>query len=876
MAMAQAKRLFLIDGMSHIYRAYHAIRSLSTSYGLATNAVYGFAAMLRKLIAEDNPDYIAVAMDEPGPTARHKLFEEYKATRRPMPDDLAAQLPYILRLCRAFRIPVISHPEYEADDVIGTLARKAAAAGLFVFIVTQDKDMYQLVSERVLVLDTRKNHDVVDAAKVEEKLGVTPQQVPELLGLQGDPVDNIPGAPGIGDKGAQALLRRFGTIEECLRNWEQVENKKYRESLRRHAEQIRRSRELATIRTDLPIPLDLDELAYRGPDRQAAAELFKELEFVSLLKGFAGRERPEGDYGEAQGEGDLRQLLEACRKSRRAGLSLFRIPEGEIGLAISPEAGRARAFRLNAAAIPAAAEMMADADIKKVCHDLKKLRLDLEALGIDRFEAVEDIMLAAYLLDPNKGSYRLERIAIEQLGHQMKGLAFAGDEKRSARDEIDRELLALGACEAADLAGRLEPLLAAKLQEAGLDRLYRELELPLVEVLAEMERTGVKIDAPRLESLSRELEASIAELTGKIYKVAGQEFNINSPRQLGEILFEKMNLPVIGRTEKTRSYSTNVKVLTELADMGHELPALILQYRELSKLKSTYVDALPALVDERTGRVHTSYNQTGTATGRLSSSEPNFQNLPVRTELGRNIRAAVVAEEGHLLVSADYSQIELRIMAHLSEDPVLIDAFNKGEDIHERTALEVFGEAARRNPAEFRRRAKTINFGVIYGLSAFSLARDLKISAAEAQQFIDGYFARYRGVKSWLERTLRQAHNTGQVHTLFGRIRQIPEIRSPDRNLRSFGERAAINSPIQGTAADLMKMAMIRVHGAIKQLGLGARMILQVHDELVFEAPEREAEAVRRLAIAELQSVYKLKVPLVVESKIGRNWRNME
>jgi DNA polymerase-1 len=872
-----SKRLFLIDGMSHIYRAYYAIRGLSNSKGLPTNAIYGFTSMLRRLIEEQKPDYIGVAFDLEGPTVRHEKFESYKATRKPMPEDLAQQLPYIRRVCEIFRVPVITYQGYEADDVIGTLARQAVARGMTAMLVTSDKDMLQLVSDRVFVIDPMKENLVYDAGKVVEKMGVNPEQVPDLLGLWGDSVDNIPGAPGIGEKGAKELIRTLGTLEECLRSWDKVKKKTYQESLRDNAELIRMSRELATIRQDLPIELDLEALALRPPDRAAAFELFAELEFKSLMREFheAPETRsPEAIWLEAP---DALKFLQALvgqpavyfavgfHEARRA----HRVARA---VCLQGETGSAAAVDLQDEDVRRACDrVLSSPDSRKICWDAKLCLPALESLRIRTQPPVDDVMLMAFLTAPHIGDYSLRRWAMDQLhlslpDEKTSRDLMAGLNRQAAAGVLAREL---------ECARRLEGLLRPRLNELNLGYVYEEIELPLIPVLIDMERTGIRVDPAKLKQLSSTMEKRLADVTTKIYAAAGTEFNINSPRQLGEVLFERLNLPTLKKTRKTGGYSTDQAVLEELA-VSYEIPRLILEYRQVAKLKSTYVDALPSLISPETGRVHTSFNQTGTATGRLSSSDPNLQNIPVRSDLGRLIRGAFVPEDGNLLLSADYSQIELRVLAHLSGDAVLTEAFQHNEDIHERTAREVFGPAASANRAEYRRRAKVINFGIVYGLSAYGMAQRLGIPRDESQAIIDAYFARYKGVRDWLDRTLEEVRKTGTVQTLFGRIRPIPDIHSKDFTVRQFAERTAVNSPIQGTAADLIKLAMIKIHRLLKERNLAARLLLQVHDELVLELPPAEVDEVRTLLKHEMENAARLNVPLIVDSYVADNWMDMK
>jgi DNA polymerase-1 len=870
------KRLFLIDGMSHIYRAYYAVRNLSNTKGLPTNAIYGFTAMLRKLMQENEPDYIGVALDLEGPTVRHEKYEEYKATRKPMPEDLATQIPYIRRVCEVFRVPVISHAGYEADDVIGTLSLKAAAQDLESVIVTSDKDMLQLVSDHIRVLDAAKDR-LFDAKEVEEKLGVRPNQVPDLLGLWGDAVDNIPGAPGIGEKGAKDLIKTFGSLDNLLKNWDQVKRKSYKESLRDNADLIRMSRELVTIRRDLPVELDLQDLVVCEPDRRSAFELFSELEFKSLMHEFVDEEKREHLKGKWLVTSKSQNFLDTMARQSRLFVEFF-YAEGALGrkkaeiACIQGDAGDAVLIDLNQEdQAQAWLQLSKDDSIKKTCWDAKLYLLSQGNKAIDEGGIPDDVMLMAFLTEPNAGDYSLKRWALDHLHTSL------AEDKADRQGSLipERGNVAENLCRQLEAMHRLYELLNSRIEQLGLRTLYEEIELPLVPVLADMEQTGIKVDRQMLRKMSSAMEKQLAVLTDKIYKAAGMEFNINSPKQLGEVLFEKLHLPILKKTRKTGGYSTDQAVLEELAKT-YDLPKLVLEYRQVAKLKSTYVDAIPSLINPQTGRVHTTFNQTGTATGRLSSSDPNLQNIPIRSELGRLIRGAFVPDEGKLLVSADYSQVELRILAHLAEDEVLIDAFRAGEDIHDRTAREVFSEEELTNRAECRRRAKVINFGIVYGLSAFGLGQTLGISREAAQAFIDAYFRRYRGVRIWLDRTLEEVRKSGHTTTLFGRIRPIPDINSKDFNLRNFAERTAINSPIQGTAADIAKIAMIRIRRALQDNGLSAKILLQVHDELVFEVPEAEVEKTSILVKEQMENAAKLRIPLKVDLNTAANWMDMK
>jgi DNA polymerase I len=863
--------------MSHIYRAYYAIRNLSNTKGLPTNAVYGFTSMLRKLIQEQKPEYIGVALDLEGPTIRHEKYEAYKATRKPMPPDLVQQIPYILRVCEAFCVPVIGHAGFEADDVIGTLSLKATEQGLLSVIVTSDKDMLQLVSEQVLVLDAAKDNTLFDAQKVEEKMGVKPDQVADLLGLWGDASDNVPGAPGIGEKGAKELIRNFGTLENALKNWDKVKKKTYQESLRDNIELIRMSRELVTIHRNLPIELDLPSLILCEPDRKAAFAIFSELEFKTLMREFLEEDilleplkgKWLAEFGpekfiETMGA-QPRLFVELCHEEDLLGRKT-----ATVGCALGNSDSAVFVDLKNASQASYWKRLLERESPGMVCWDAKLYLLSQENCGIRR--TPDDAMLMAFLTSPNVGDYSLKRWALDHLHLSL------GEEKTNKQGSLlpepekktDESL-----CRQLESVRRLYEILNPQIDELGLRKLYEDIELPLVPVLADMERTGIKVDRGMLQQMSSTMEKQLAGLTDQIYQAAGMEFNINSTRQLGEVLFERLNLPTSKKTRKTGGYSTDQGVLEELAQT-YEFPRLILEYRQIAKLKSTYVDALPALIHPRDGRVHTSYNQTGAATGRLSSSDPNLQNIPIRSDLGRLIRGAFVSEKGNLLISADYSQVELRILAHLSQDEVLVNAFNADEDIHERTAREVFGDTTLLSPAECRRRAKVINFGIVYGLSAFGLSQTLGISREDAQSFIDAYFKRYSGVRNWLDRTVEEVRQAGLVRTLFGRIRQIPDINSRDFNMRHFAERTAVNSPIQGAAADIIKIAMIRIHRHLHENHLVAKLLLQVHDELVIEAPESETEKVRAIVREDMEGAATLLVPIKVDLNVADNWMDMK
>jgi DNA polymerase-1 len=857
MGQVAQQRLFLIDAFGFIFRAYHArARSgappMRTSTGLSTEAVYIFNSMLRKLAKKYEPPYIAAVFESEGPTLREQEFAAYKANRKETPPDLIEQIPYVRRVLEAMKIPVLEYPGFEADDVIGTLARRAEEAGFEVVIVSSDKDMMQLVTERVSMLNPAKDDERYTPEKVKEFLGVRPEQVADLLALKGDAVDNIPGAPGIGEKGAKDLIERFGSAEGALEHAAEVERKAYREGLQNHAEQVRQSKRLATISTDVPVEFSLESVKAQTADAGLLRTLYTELEFHSLLKELGpGEDTRARDYRVVESVEELKAWLEEA-----AGAPVAVAPsesaEGEFALdtvGLAWRVGEARA--VTAEYLPHLKGWLEDAGAPKVACDVKSALLALGRLGIDARGFDHDVMLYAFLLDADPSGCSLEEQARRRLDVQL------GPSPEQH----------------ADIALELWKELAPAVEARGMGKLYREIELPLAPVLARMERAGVRIDTGELRRLSELMEGQIARLTAQIHGMAGRTFNISSPQQLGEVLFDELNLPAPVRYGKGKTRSTAADVLEELA-AEHEIVRQVLEYRQLTKLKGTYVDALPALLDPRTGRLHTSFNQTGAATGRLSSSNPNLQNVPIRTELGREIRAAFVPREGWKLLVADYSQIELRLLADMSDDARLVEAFREGEDIHTRTASEVLGVPPLMVTPEARRDAKAVNFGIVYGISAFGLAAQLGISRGEAEKYIKNYFARYAGVRRFIDTTIEEVRRTGVTHTLFGRERPIPEINSRNSNARGFAERTAVNSPLQGTAADLIKLAMVRIDAALEAGGYRSAMLLQVHDELVFECPPEEVEAVSKLVKREMEGACQLKVPLVVDVGIGSNWRD--
>ncbi len=874
---------YLIDGSAYIYRAFFGLPALSNSKGLQTNAVYGFTTMLMKILRERKPDCLAITFDEKGPTHRHEEFKEYKAHRPPMPDDMQAQIPYIHKVVEAFGIPVVRKQGYEADDLIGTLARQAEAAGCEVVIVTGDKDMLQLITAAVRIYDPMKDKWLGEA-ECREKFGVEPARVVEIMGLMGDSTDNIPGVKGIGGKTAMKLIEEFGTIENVLKRVDEVKPPRTKALLMEQAEHARLSRKLATIQTDCPVSFDAQAFTTHPPDPERLAPLLRELEFSSLLKNIQAASG-SAPAGEALGGGvetikdekSAKRFADHSVKEKLVGLHVVLEGTGisaEVrGLALStPDGTTVFAARL----FGPLKDLLADRTVLKASHDLKPALLALHRAGVDDVAPAFDTMIAAYLLNPNRRGHALDSVALEVLGYQL-GTGQAEQPKEEPADLFGASDAAVTAvpkaAEAAAVTVRLVPVLKERLEEQGSLKLFDEVEMPLVPVLAEIERNGFGLDIKALNEQSKELERELEHLMGNIVRLAGQEFNVNSPKQLATVLFEKLGLKPLRKTKT--GYSTDEDTLTQLAAQ-HELPAQILNYRSLSKLKSTYVDAFPALVHPDTGRLHTSLNQTVAATGRLSSTEPNLQNIPIKGEHGFRIREAFVASKGHTLLCADYSQIEPRILAHLSDDQKLKKVFERGEDIHTATAAEIFKLSPELIMKEMRRVAKTVVFGIVYGISPFGLSQNIGVSQADAKKYIDTYFERYAGVKAFIDKTIEQAKKQGYVTTILGRRRPIPELQSSDPAQRGFGERMAVNSPIQGSAADLIKVAMISVLKKLHAELPSTKMILQVHDELIFEVPEEDVEKAKRLVKAEMEATgakLGLSVPLKVDLGVGYNWR---
>jgi DNA polymerase-1 len=916
--------VFLLDSMSFIFRAYHAMqrqRPMSTRTGVPTAATFVFVNMINKLRRDFSPEFFAAVFDVSGKVFRDEqakamtavkkfniktqAFEDvdylgYKANRTEMPPDLAQQLPYIRRALEAFHIPILEAQGFEADDVIGTLAKQAAAAGHPVFVVSNDKDMLQLVTDNVKVLNPAKDNLVLDRDKVIETLGVPPERVVDVMALRGDSIDNIPGAPGIGDKGSVELIQQFGTVEAALDRASEVKRKTYRESLENNRDNIMLSKELVTIHCEVPVPLDLDAMRTQPPDVAACRALFTELEFTSLLKElapeaelvateFALEPTPEqvADFIaaakkdgfafaletsilETVAEQVSEQEAEAVEEAEPALKSMsfmgmfeaaeqaeaaVEAPAG-IRVGVSAEAGLALILRAGVAGDEALRSLLEDASVPKRVHDLKGTLRILKQQGIDLAGANDDLMLYSYLVNPTHATHRLADVA-------------ARFTSRPLQQTGDAQL-----AEAAHVIRGLTPTLRGDIDALDERRVYEEIDLPLAPILLKMETVGVRIDSSVLNLMGEHLSSEMRRVGEEIFEKSGHRFNINSPKQLGDVLFNKMNLPKPIKYGKGKVVSTAQDVLEELA-AHHDVPKLVIEYRYLAKLKSNYVDSLPLLAD-RDGRVHTTFNQVGTATGRLSSTNPNLQNIPVKTALGREIRAAFIAAPGRVLLSADYSQIELRLMAHFSDDPLLLNAYRTGQDIHTLTASEVFGVSPDTMDKETRNRAKAVNFGIVYGISPFGLAQQLGIDQHQARLYIETYFARYSGVRTYIDQLLEETRREQKVRTVFGRVRPIPDIQSRNANLRGFAERTAVNTPLQGTAADLIKLAMIRIDKRLASENLKTAMTLQVHDELLFDVAEDEVDSVHSLVKEEMEGVIELKVPLIADCGVGANWRDME
>jgi DNA polymerase I len=908
-------RLFLIDGYALIYRAFFAMisRPLTTSKGENTSAAFGLTRFLLKLRTDYAPDYLGLVMDS-GTTVRTELYPGYKATREKMPDELRASLPRVRALVDAFNIPVLEVPDHEADDVIGTLARLAGDAGVETVIVSGDKDFYQLIGDHVALLNpgrggqSQVDEEWVDTTNAAGRLGVPPERVCDYLALIGDSSDNIPGARGIGPKTAIQLIDRFGPVESILEHAEEVSGKRAREALIACRDDILLSKQLVTIMTDLPIELDLEALSVEEPDRDRLKTLFSELEFHALVREIAApepeTERLDATYtlvdtptavarlaGDIRARGgvaiqaiassahplrsDLVGLAIALEPGRAAYLPLAHRVQGELDLGMTGGGAGREPGNLPGLASSAMAPLVAvleDPAIPKAGHDLKYTLLALRRSGVEVRGLDFDVMLASYVLEPGRRDHALDSLALQHLGHSPMTYEDLCGTGRAAVPvaECALQQVRTFAGEKADLGLRLRGRLEPALDEHHVERLFREVEMPLIPVLADMETAGIRIDVDFFHALSARLGRDLDLIQQEIFKEAGGEFNISSTPQLREVLFDRLQLPVLKKT-KTGA-STDASVLEELAMEGHRLPTLILEYRQLEKLRNTYVDALPQLVSRQTGRLHSSFNQAVAATGRLSSSDPNLQNIPIRTEVGAELRKGFIPRDGFRFVSADYSQIELRVLAHLSGDPIFVEAFRSGADIHRQTAALVFDVDVADVSPRMRDAAKTINFATIYGIGPFALSKQIGTTVQEAKTFIESYFQRLPDVRAYLDRQIEKAYQDGYVETLIGRRRYIPEVKSKNYNIRQFGERAATNAPVQGSAADIIKIAMIEIDRVLRQEDDGTRMLLQVHDELLFEVPEDRVEHARKLVVERMEHAFQLDVPLKVESGTGASW----
>ncbi|HVF88138.1 MAG TPA: DNA polymerase I [Pyrinomonadaceae bacterium] len=901
------ERVFLIDSMSHIFRAFFAPMSgrtepLTNSRGQVTQAVFVFTNMLRKLLGDEKPHYITAVFESEVPTFRHDSYADYKANRAVMPDELQSQIPYIKRVCEVFSIPMINAPGFEADDVIGTLAVQAAERGLQAVIVSNDKDMCQLVRDPEIICMRQNSQNVkrkepvppvewCDESWVEAKFGVPPRQIVDLLGLMGDAVDNIPGAPGIGAKGAVQIVTQLGSIENALENWEQVKHKTYRESLRDNADIIRQSKELATLKTDVSVELDLDKVKHRTPDRAAAYTLFRELEFQTLTREFADAASYSDaasaarNYRKITKNSELESLVRKLWEAEHWSFAIAdstpaeSVPQEEeaageevapsapalpSGIAISSAPHTAAFVNFDEfeggreGAVELLRDVIANGLLAKSVHDLKRASALLAQLGVEAEGVSDDTLLAAYLLDPVRSRYDLGDLAREFVGSD--GWTEPPDESWSSPH--------WRVAETADFTAQVADVLHGRILEQGLESIYTEIEIPLAPLLYRMERAGLRVDTGVLGDLSELFGKELAKLTEQIHKLAGREFKISSPKQVGEIL-EELNISS-GRKTSSGQFSTSRAVLDELAQK-YELPRLIIEYRELDKLKGTYTDALPGLIGPD-GRIHSQLNQTVTATGRISSSNPNLQNIPIRTELGRRIRRAFVPDEGNKFVAADYSQLELRLLAHVTRDSQMLDAFQKGDDIHSRTARLVFGAKTPEELKEKRRFAKIVNFAIAYAVEPFGLSQRVGISRKEAKGVIEDFYKTYTGVRRFMDEVPETARKEGLVRSIYGRIRPVPTINDRNAQVRARAEREAINMPIQGTASDIVKIAMLKVDEALKRENLRARTVMQIHDELLVEAPADETERVAALLKREMESAVELDVPLEVEVGVGDNW----
>jgi len=890
--MVQEREIvYLVDGSSYIYRAYHAIRDLSNSKGLPTNAIFGFTKMILKLLEEKGPKYLAIAFDVKGPTFRHTMYEDYKATRPPMPEDLVVQIPFIKAVVQGLNVTMIEKEEYEADDIIGTLVRMSEEKDFQAVMVSGDKDFRQLISIQTSMWDSMKDK-LTDYDSFKEEYGIEPAQIIDIMGLAGDSSDNIPGVPGVGEKTASGLIKLYGTLENLFEHLEEIKKKRLKENLERSRDDAILSKKLVTIDRFVPINEDIDDLIIGEPKREELTKIFRELEFRGLWEQFAVRkETAEKEYNLCVTEEDLLSLIEKIKEKGQVSLdtettSSDPLQAKLVGISFSCEENHAYYVPMghlylgapeqlsSSKALTILKPVLEEERIAKIGQNIKYDSLVLKCHGVELKGVHFDTMIASYVINPSIRQHNLDYLALYYLNHKMITYnEVVGKGKGEINfSEVNVEQAKEYSCEDSDITLRLMAVLDSQIQSDKNQDLFYDLEMKLLPVLIDMEWSGIKIDADFFKDMSRSFSLQLKEIQTKIYSEAGMEFNINSPQQLGYVLFEKLQLPVQRKTAKTKAYSTDVRVLKKLSSLPHEIPKLLLRYRSLSKLKSTYLDALVKMVNPSTHRIHTSFNQTVTATGRLSSSNPNLQNIPIRGEEGREIRKGFVAEEGHYLVSADYSQVELRVFAHYSGDLAVIEAFKKEQDIHSRTASEILGVTIDNVTPEMRRIAKAINFGIIYGMGPQKLSEELGIDNKTAKSYIESYYQRYEGVTRYKEEIIRTAQEKGYVTTLFGRRRYLPEITHDKKRVRGEAERMAINTPIQGTAADLIKKAMINIHVRLRRENLNTKMLLQVHDELIFEVPENEMAIIHPLIKEEMEGVYELNVPLKVDINSGRNW----
>lgn len=871
--MTGLRKLVLIDANGLVYRAFFALPYFTTTDGRPTNAVYGFTNMLLKILDEEKPDYIAAAFDKAAPTFRHTTYKEYKATRQRMPDDLRPQINTTKEVLGALSIPIYEAEGYEADDLLGTIARKATGQGFNVLIVTGDLDVLQLVDERTRIMVTSRGiteTTIYDVEKFHQRFGFEPARLPDYKGLKGDSTDNIPGVPGIGEKTAAQLIQQFGSVEELLERLDRVPPKQ-RELLQSHSEQILQSKHLTTLVTDVPLDWTWEDLRRRAPDRERLQELFSSLEFKSLLDrvGVVEEPKPQGQYRQA---GGAEELAEAASGAQEIGLFLQR-SEGHpleaplTGIALSASPGHVRFLPISGDRFPDALRPVVEGTVRKVSSDAKADLLTLRRFGLAPTGLDFDVAIASYLLNPGRRTHTVGTAAWENLGWRLRI-----DEEQEEGLPLDRDSVA-EACEVADVLLRLRPVLEERMRERQVYELFTDIEMPLSAVLADMEAAGVAVDAPYLQTLSAEMDRRLNELAAEIYRLAGSEFNISSPKQLGFVLFEKLQLPSLKKTKT--GYSTDAEVLEYLAPQ-HEIVAKIVAHRELTKLKNTYVDVLPQLVSPRTGRVHTTFNQTLAATGRVITTDPNLQNIPIRSEEGRRIRRAIVAAPGNMVLAADYSQIDLRVLAHITDDPGLLAAFERDDDVHAVTASEMFNVPRDKVTPELRRRAKTIVFGLAYGMSEFGLAAQLGINKTEAGAYIEQYFAKFPKVRQYMLDIVEEVKRTGYVTTVMNRRRYISEVHTRNRPIREAAERTAINTPIQGSSADIIKKAMVDLAREVLPKFPKAMMTLQVHDELLFDVPQSDVRALTPEVKAVMEGAYRLKVRLRVDTKVGPNWSAME